>query len=116
MSFLIAISVNIWLGASSVAFTYPKSQELVLYTYGCNNITDHIREPPSSHYYPTDPVLYYLYTISSIWYCVFSLLFVLIFGTLTSLVYSLIVTRTCDLDSVYDEKPNFLFSLKKIFL
>jgi Na+/proline symporter len=52
----------------------------------------------------------FVYSISPIWYCLFSLLFNLIFGSLFSLLYSLIKTKTIDSDSDYKEKrKNYLF-------
>ena len=66
-------------------------------------------------YSPDNEVLFYFYSLSPIWYSLFSLLFVTIFGSLISLIYSLIVKKTVDLDENYAfERKQYLFNFKKL--
>jgi hypothetical protein len=70
-----------------------------------NNVTT-----PTPNYYPTNPVLYYMYRIAPIWYCLWSVLFNLIFGSIFSFIYSIITTRSLDADSEFSEvRKNYLF-------
>jgi hypothetical protein len=63
-----------------------------------------------------DNVLFNLFSIAPIWYCVSSVLFTFIFGSLFSLAYSWIRTGTVDADSDFkEERKHFIYySVKKI--
>lgn len=111
-SFLITLIINFWLGISAVT-TNLRSQEFQALTYGCSNDTE-IRFINNNTYYTENETLHYLYSISAIWYCLFSLLFILIFGSLFSLIYSLIMKKQFDFDADYkNERNKYIFSFKK---
>ena len=62
---------------------------------------------------PSDPALYFLFTITGIWYCLFSLLFTFIVGSVLSFFYSLWASRSLDADSYMAEKRKcYLFNWK----
>ena len=117
-SFIIAITINFWLGINAVttALVNPKSQEFMQNTSGCNS-SQLISVYTNNTYTPPNGTLFYLYSISSIWYSLFNLLFIIIFGSIFSLLYSLIVKRRVDLDRDYNaERKRFLFSFKNHFV
>lgn len=117
-SFIIVLGINFWLGISAVttSIANPKSQEFIQNTSGCSNSSVIKFVNTSVTYTPDNQTLFYLYSISSIWYCLFSLVFILIFGSLNSLLYSLIMKRKVDLDDSYKtEREKYLFSFKKNF-
>ena len=112
-SFLINLSINIWLLIGALTSTL-KSQSLIQSTNGCNT-TNLIASNRNITYSPDNEVLFYFYSLSPIWYSLFSLLFVTIFGSLISLIYSLIVKKTVDLDENYAfERKQYLFNFKKL--
>ena len=114
--FIINVGINIWLALSSLAFSNLKSQEygpLVInnQTYSITNAT------MSGDYYPTNSVLFYLYSISSIWYCLFSLLFNVILGSLFSFIYSLLKSKSFDADQSFKEmRKKYLFKSEYLFI
>ena len=118
VSFIIAISINFWLGINNVttAIINPKSHEFLQNTNGCN--TSHFISLHSNiTYVPPNETLFHLYSISPIWYSLFDLLFIIIFGSILSLLYSLVFKRSVDLDYDYkNERNSFLFSFKKNFV
>jgi hypothetical protein len=57
-----------------------------------------------------DNFLSYLFSIAPIWYCISSVVFTFVFGSLFSLAYSLIKTGTADADSDYEEeRKHFIY-------
>ena len=119
MAFLINLLINFWLGLASLnIFSRIKSQEFPQTSLLCseNNIfanltlaytkikNNNIFKDDDDNYFPKNQHLYFLYSISSIWYCLFSVLFNLIFGSLFSFIYSYLKTKTFDLDSNINEK------------
>lgn len=61
-------------------------------------------------FYPENETIYFLYLIAPIWYCLWSVLFTFIMGSLFSLIYSLIKTKSCDADSNFkEERKKYLF-------
>jgi Na+/proline symporter len=118
-SFIIALGINFWLGISAVttAMSNPKSQEFIQNITQCSNLSEFRFVNANATYKPENQTLFYLYSISSIWYCLFSLLFILIFGSIFSLLYSLITKRRWDLDENFKkERLKYLFSFKKNFV
>ena len=116
VSFVGCVVINTWLGLGALVFSQLKSQEFKPNTFGCSNETASL-STTNFDYYPSNPVLFYLYSISSIWYCLFSLFFIIIFGTILSFVYSLAVSRSldCDKDTIKERKA-YLFSFRRHFL
>lgn len=111
-SFLIVIAINFWLGLGAVWFSNIKSQEYPPITSNCtNNFTTQII---NSDYYPKNDALYYLYSISAIWYCQFSILFIGIFGTILSILYSII--KNGRIKSETSIRKDFLYNFKRNFL
>jgi Na+/proline symporter len=111
-SFLINLSINLWLLTGTLTSTL-KPQSFPQSTHGCNT-TDLIILNRNITYSPQNEVLFYFYSLSPIWYSLFSLLFVTIFGSLISLIYSLIAKKTFDLDENYaSERKKYLFNLKR---
>ena len=111
-SFLINISINLWFLIGALTSTL-KGQAFTQSTNGCNS-TDFVISNKNVTYSPENEVLFYFYSLSPIWYSLFSLLFVMIFGSLISLIYSLIFEKRVDLDMEYrTERQKYLFDLKK---
>lgn len=136
--FVSNLCINYWLGSGSLIFSNLKKQEFAYDTNLCqvknhntnfssfdfnlhaaamiNNtmFQDVIPLPTlkneTVHYYPENPVLFYLYSIAPIWYCLFSVLYTFSMGSLLSLIYSLVKTRTIDADAAHSEdRKNYLF-------
>lgn len=86
LSFLLCLVFEIWRSTNIFFFSSLKSPEIRPQFQNCSssiNQTSHIE------YYPQNKALFYLFSISSIWFCLFSVLFVIIIGSLLSVVYSL---------------------------
>jgi Na+/proline symporter len=120
-AFILNLVINFWFGLGSLNMFYKiKSQSFPQTTILCNsydiyaNLTAaYIKvkeetenknnfffdEEVSSH----NEFFYFLYSISTIWYCLFSVLFNLIFGSIFSLIYSYLKTKTFDSDSKISE-------------
>lgn len=61
-------------------------------------------------FWPDNPLLYFMYSVAPIWYCLFSVLFNLVFGSVFSLVYALVKTGRLDLDASFsEERRKYLF-------
>ena len=74
------------------------------------NLTSSSSSIVNNDLYPKNTILFNLYSISAIWYCLFSLLFNLILGSLFSLIYSLIKSQSIDADKSFDtERKKYLF-------
>jgi hypothetical protein len=117
-TFIISTTVNIWtaFGVVTQAIANPKSQEFVQSTSGCSNSTVLRYINTNATYTPDNQSLFTLYSVSHIWYSLFNLVFIIVFGSLISLIYSLIVKRRIDLDEEYkEERKQFLFYFKKNF-
>lgn len=119
LAFIINLAINLWLALSSVAFSNLKNQEftpLVFNSVGNQSALVTNTTIANDEYYPKDQILFYLYSISSIWYCLFSLLFNLILGSLFSFIYSLVKTKSFDADSSFkDERRKYLFKIEYLF-
>jgi len=114
IAFIINVGINLWLALSALTFSNLKSQEFDpnLYVILTSNTTSSTNQA-SNNYYPDNSTLFYLYSISSIWYCLFSLLCNLILGTLISFIYSLIKTKSFDSDIIVkNERKKYLFRMK----
>ena len=129
--FLINLAINYWLGAGSLFFSKLVSEEYPAYTSLCNlnanktldferfNFNSSISyflynskmlSNASCFYYPENKVIYYFYSIASIWYCVWSVMLTFVLGSLFSLAYSLIWTRSLDADDGRkEERKEYLF-------
>ena len=133
--FVSNLCINYWLGLGSLMFSNLKSQEFELDTHLCDvklnnsnyenftfsvnavnaiysskSLLANITEAENEYLYPEHPVLFYLYSIAPIWYCLFSVLYTFLIGSLFSLLYSLVMTRSIDADSEYeDERKKYLF-------
>ena len=119
ISFLIAIGMNLWLGINSVttSMANPKSQEFYQNTNGCINSTVLRMVNTNTTYTPDNQILFSMYTVSPIWYSLFDFIFIIVFGSLFSLIYSLIVKKRLDLDLEYaKERKKYLFSFRKNFV
>ena len=65
---------------------------------------------PADFYSTNYPALYFIYSIPSIWYCIFSVCVTFVLGSIFSLVYSLVRTRSLDADSEYsEERKKYLY-------
>ena len=126
-AFVSNLAINYWLGLGALVFSSLKSQEFPTDTSLCEirnynmnyssfDYTNYYSMTPNSTsaanqiYYPENPVLFYLYSIASIWYCLFSVLYTFLMGSLFSLIYSLVKTRTLDSDRDFkEERRHYLF-------
>ncbi|CAF0789441.1 unnamed protein product [Brachionus calyciflorus] len=122
LAFISNLSINFWLASGAVLFSRLKSQEFQPHTFSCNqtNFTFILNQSLAMNnlnstqevvdFYPKNPTLAYLYSISSIWYCLFSFIFMIVFGSLFSLVYSFVKNRSFDADSDFkEERKQYLF-------
>lgn len=86
-AFLLNITINSWMVLGNLVFSRTKSQE---FEHFCNSTTPQLISAYNNNdYYPKSPILYTIYSVAPIWYCLFSVLFTFIVGSLLSLLYSL---------------------------
>lgn len=118
VAFSLYVAINIWLAFGALAFSKLKNQEFIPLIYDKNGTFSTVSNSTvTNDYYPKDSVLFYLYSISSIWYCLFSLLFNLILGSLFSLVYSILKSKSCDVDEKFKEKRKiYLFKSQDLLI
>jgi hypothetical protein len=132
LAFLIALIKNIWLTIGSLTVVL-KTQELPTNIFNCNGTSldmdtllngTALEELAQFRFNQTamlpndgdsmNPVLFYLYSMSSIWYCLFDFVFIIVAGSVFSLIWSLVSTRTLDADSHYkEERQKYLFNFRK---
>lgn len=123
-AFVCNLAINFWLALGNLFFSLLKSQKFQPDISQCNSSYYSDMSPlnldydspntpaplTSDDYYPKNFLLAYLYSIAPIWYCLFSLLFTNIFGTLFSFIYSLIKTGSLDADRQYNElRKSYLY-------
>lgn len=128
VAFVLNLLINFWFG-SSLMFNQTKPQEFVRNTVLCAkssnrflyNIsrlqslnTKFLLENQDSeeqlNFNSNDKFLHSIYSITPIWYGLFSVIFIVFFGTLFSLIYSLISTGSLDADTKYkEERRKLLF-------
>ena len=59
------------------------------------------------------PEIHFIFSLPAIWYCAFSVLATFILGSLFSVAYSLVTTRTLDADAAFgDERKHYLYYYK----
>lgn len=92
-AFLLNLAINLWLVLGSLVFSQTRSQEFETST--CSNST---RSTQTINYYPKNEALFLLYSVAPIWYCLFSVLFCFILGSLFSFAYSFVRTGSFDID------------------
>jgi hypothetical protein len=132
MAFCSNLAFNWFLGIGAIAFSRTKSQEFAPDTHLCEqeyhrnmsslnvyNTTYSIHHlinathPLESDFYPKNSTLYFLFTIAPIWYCLFSVLYTFLSGTLYSFAYSYIVSRSRDADHDFrEERKKYLYYYK----
>ena len=118
-TFIIAVGMNLFLGIGSVltAINNPKSQEFFQSTNGCSNLTPLRYLSTNTTYIPDNQSLFTLFSVSTVWYSLCDFIFIIVFGSLISLVYSLIAKRRVDLDEEHaEERKKYLFYFKKNFV
>ncbi len=103
ISFIIALIICVWLAIGRLLFLRISTPEFVPTTVGCiqqnttliiqNNSTNHNKTLPKTGY------VFSIYSISSLWYPFLSFWFIMIFGTIFSLIYALIKRKKLDSDS-----------------
>jgi hypothetical protein len=137
-AFLLNLAINAFMAIGTVMIARTKSQEFPLNTVLCdvdlhiskNNIT-HIKynyhnnafinstsQATQPDLYPKDPILFFFFTVAPIWYCLFSVLFTFIMGSVFSFAYSLYKTkfRSLDVDADWSEQRKeylFYYRLKR---
>lgn len=102
------LGINLWLGFGYLMlqfYSHLKSQEFKPNLFNCtlDERANNLYNATSSAYTPTQSTLHYLYSITSFWFGLFSLLFMLIVGSIISLVYSFIRFRRYDADVEFKE-------------
>jgi hypothetical protein len=132
MAFCSNLVFNWFLGIGSIVISRVKSQEFTPDTHLCGheyhrnlsslNVYDithsihhliNVTHPLESDFYPKNPTLYYLFSIAPIWYCLFSVLYTFLSGTLYSFAYSLIVSKSLDADQDFrEERKKYLYYYK----
>ena len=130
--FLTNLSLNYWFASGSIIIAKELPAEtglcnsnaylnnfenfdfsnLTYFTSKLNNSFANSSQPVD-YYSANYPVLYYLYSIPSIWYCLFSVCVTFALGSIFSLAYSLVTTRSLDADSDFsDERKKYLYFYK----
>jgi hypothetical protein len=61
------------------------------------------------------PIIYFIFSIPAIWYCIFSVCVTFTLGSLYSFAYSLITTRSLDADSAFSEERKKYLYYYKVF-
>jgi hypothetical protein len=115
-----------WFLAFGSVFSRLMSQEFPPETFGCDNefhgnlsslnpynmtsSVHHYQAIESNVYYPENPVLAYLFSVAPIWYCLFSVVYTFVAGSLLSFGYSM--ARSCSLDVDFEfreERKQYLY-------
>lgn len=104
LSFVMCLAFEIWRSTNVFFFSNLKSPEIKPKIHNCSSSSSSLllsssqvnltASHPIDDYYPKNHALFYLFSISSIWFCLASVLFVLVFGSLFSILYSLARHRT----------------------
>lgn len=117
-AFILNLAINYWMALGAIVFSKTPSQEFSSTTDLCSNSSNYTTATNpvliQDSYYPKDERLYFLYSIASIWYCLFSVLFTIIFGCLFSLIYSIIRTNSFDADRSFSDRKKYLFFYRLI--
>lgn len=109
LSFSMCLIFEIWRASMIFFFSSLKSPEI---KPSLENCSQPMNFTSNTDYYPKDPALFYLLSISSIWFCLGSVLFIVIFGSLFSILYSACRYRKW---AHYSEtRKDFLFSLRLV--
>lgn len=117
IGFVCGLGVNIWIALASVVSAKLISQELEPNSFYCQkNLSEtFVAKLQDKSYYPDDPILFEIYSMNPIWLCSIGLYTNLIVGSLASVIYSFIKTRTHDADSAFKlERKKYLISLNNI--
>ena len=129
--FVTNLLLNYWFasGALAIAKEFPSDNALCnskSYAYNYenfdfNNMTYYsskpIRQVNQSHAHDVlmnnYPVIYWIFSVPAIWYCIFSVCVTFTLGSFYSFAYSLITTRSLDADSDYsNERKKYLYYYK----
>ncbi len=123
LAFCSNLAINFFLAFGAV-FSRLTSQEFPPETFECEsefhsnltslnpyNVTSSVHHYQTSGiYYPKNAILAYLFSVAPIWYCLFSVVYTAVCGSLFSLVYSLVATRSLDADYAFaDERSQYLY-------
>ena len=119
--FCTCVAVNFWLGLSSIRYAKLISQEMNGESFQCaKNISQSVLASftqDKDDYYPKHPTVFYIYSVSPIWYCLWSVICVLTLGTVASFVFSLVTSRSLDCDShMKKERRKYIYNFRKNFL
>jgi hypothetical protein len=130
LAFCSNLAVNFFVGFGSLLVGRVRSQEFTPDIHRCDNDTFHLNltnlnvydithdlhhnvnttHPHADDFFPKEPVLYFLFTIAPIWYCLFSVVYTFVAGSVFSLVYSLVVSGSCDADSEFaQQRKQYLY-------
>jgi hypothetical protein len=129
LGFASNLAINFFVGFGSLLVATTRSQEFTPETHKCEhdfhrnltslNVYDinqdlhhdvNTTHPHEDDFFPKDPTLYFIFTIAPIWYCLFSVLYTFITGSLFSFLYSLIKTRSLDADRDFaEERKQYLY-------
>ena len=130
LSFCSNLCINFFLASGDIYFRKLKPQEFQLETSNCeasfhtnitslnpHNLTYPLHHYTNANYQSTPPnaLLTYLFSIAPIWYCLFSLLYMLVFGSLFSFMYSWITTHSWDVDAEFRQERRKYLYLHRMF-
>lgn len=90
VSFSLCILFEVWRQIGIFFFSNLKSPDIKPDLQNCSHPVNYTI---NTNYYPENEALFYLFSISSIWFCLSSVLFILLFGSLLSVLYSLLRHR-----------------------
>ncbi|CAF0739242.1 unnamed protein product [Brachionus calyciflorus] len=96
ISFCLSLFASVWLLVGRIYFLHDHSPEFEPNTFLCENSTLPIDNYSFSNVTTLTSTVhpaFSLYNISSLWYPLFSVLFIFLFGSLLSLIYSLIKSK-----------------------
>lgn len=138
-AFILSVGLNCWLAIGSLVFSRQRPQEFDHHTELCANasafqvvstrvggnervgfsessssssLSHHRHHHHHTHneLYPKNDILYLFYSIAPIWYCILSVLFCILVGTVLSFVYSLVKSRSLDVDHEFrHDRRKYLF-------
>ena len=132
VAFLFNIAINVWMALGAVVFNNIKVQEFSPNTFLCSSDSNSTFEGRADSYdsfwpsnanetfinvepiskYPQNEVLYYLFSISGIWYCLFSVVFTFGVGSVLSFLYTCLWARRYTAESQFYSRKAYLYSTK----
>lgn len=114
LAFSTSVATTSWMAAGKFVFSTFLNQDLPVTDFACeatsifgNHSTSFVilnATSSSEQNLPNSEFLAYMYSFGSNWYGLFSVAYIMLVGSLASLAYSLIRSRSADYDSEFSEE------------